>query len=341
MALTNAQFEKIMRLYNDRQLDNQRALDRRIDQAYTLVPRLKEISDEIVSLSIQKASYLLRQETSNNIKAQQSTKEHLPADFNLTHEIEKLAAERTALLLAHGMTADYLLPHYHCPYCKDTGFVEGKKCRCFRTAELAFLYTGSGESEVLSEETFERFSLDYYSEQMTDPRTGMTSKATAVNALHKAKEFVAEFGTAYRNLCFYGNTGVGKSFLSHCIAGELVQKGHQVLYLTAHDFFESLAKSTFEREDSELETSIFNADLLIIDDLGTELTNSFSSSRLFLCINERDLKKKATIISTNLSLEHMSELYSERTFSRIMSSYELIYLFGKDIRIQKQLSGGK
>ena len=171
---------------------------------------------------------------------------------------------------------------------------------------------------------------------------GLNAHQTAELALQHAKHFVSDFTGSFENLCFYGDTGVGKTFLSHCIAKELMDSGHSVLYLTAFDLFEVLEQNKFYTSDEtrEAHLHLFECDLLIIDDLGTELTNSFVSSQLFLCINERILRKKSTIISMNLSLAQFAETYSERTFSRILSHYKMIRLFGNDIRIQKQLSGG-
>lgn len=150
------------------------------------------------------------------------------------------------------------------------------------------------------------------------------------------------FDTKGGNLLFYGETGVGKTFLTHCIAKELLESAHSVIYFTAFDLFELFSAATFRRSHEEDEvmqrhSSIFDCDLLIIDDLGTEMTNSFVSSQLFLCINERLMNGKSTIISTNLSLEALRDLYSERVFSRISSSFQMRKLIGKDIRLLKKL----
>ena len=159
------------------------------------------------------------------------------------------------------------------------------------------------------------------------------------NAHLTALEFVDTFADEFRNLFLYGDTGVGKTFLSNCIAKELIDKSFSVIYLTAHEFFDTMAKGKFERDDTaeEMCEHIFDCDLLIIDDLGTELPNSFTVSQLFLCLNERLLRRKSTIISTNLSLESLVEIYSERTFSRITSNYTMLKLTGDDIRIKKKL----
>ena len=135
----------------------------------------------------------------------------------------------------------------------------------------------------------------------------------------------------------YGNTGVGKTFLSNCVAKDLLDSGHSVIYFTAFQLFDILSKGVFEKDSDAIAAhqNIFDCDLLIIDDLGTELSNSFTTSQLFLCVNERILRHRSTIISTNLNLAQVADIYSERTLSRISDSYTIIKLFGDDIRIKK------
>lgn len=177
---------------------------------------------------------------------------------------------------------------------------------------------------------------------MTDPASGLSARKTAAQALDRAWKFVKNFSSQFENLCLYGDTGVGKTFLSHCIAKELIERGFSVIYFTAFDLFELLERHKFSSSEEIVDAHrhIFDCDLLIIDDLGTELTNSFVASQFFLCINERILRKKSTVISTNLSMEQFADIYSERTFSRILSHYKMIRLFGNDIRVQKRLTGG-
>ena len=152
--------------------------------------------------------------------------------------------------------------------------------------------------------------------------------------------FIKNFNDSSSNLLIYGNPGVGKTFLTNCIARELLNTAHTVLYLTAFQLFSILEKNTFEKSKEDYETSeqfngIMNCDLLIIDDLGTELNSGFVSSQLYLIINERYLSRKSTIISTNLSLDDMKRLYNERVFSRITSNYKLLKIVGDDIRLKK------
>ena len=311
MPLQNYQYDTIMREYSKTQSRNRRILEERTQEIYEKIPRIREIDEEVASLSAQKARALLGGES--------SSMEDLKAAISL------LAQE---------------LP-YDCPACQDTGYIGSQKCTCFKKAEIELLYTQSNLKEILKKENFEHFSFDYYSDTMKNEATGLTERETARRAYDIARGFVRDFDGSFENLFLYGDTGVGKTFLSHCIAHELLESAHCVMYFSAFDLFDLLADSKFSRDKTEGQEFVFDSDLLIIDDLGTELTNSFVSSQLFLCINERIMRRKSTIISTNLKLENFSDTYSERTFSRIASNYRMVKLEGKDIRIQKIFLGGK
>ncbi len=260
---------------------------------------------------------------------------------------------RRELLVSAGFPADYLDPVYECPDCQDTGFIRDPdspgtihRCHCFHQAVIDLLYTQSGLKEILEKENFSTFSLDYYSSELKDPATGKTSRQNMEDILAYCKNALSCFDQIPANLFFYGDTGLGKTFLTHCIARELLESSHSVMYYSAFSLFEWLAQITFGKETADREDPgvlshiryLYECDYLIIDDLGTELTNSFVSSRLFAILNERAARKKGTLISTNLSLPGFAQTYSERIFSRITSGYRLLHFFGNDIRIQKKLS---
>lgn len=326
MALSNSQYDHLMRTYEQRQLDNEHTLRRRFDEAYSRIPKLREIDDSISSLSIKQARKLLEGDES--------------ALFLLREELTELRDRKQSLLRSHGFPEDYLELHYTCPACKDTGYVGTQKCHCLKKAIIDLLYTDSHLQEILEKENFSTFSLNYYSSNHIDRLTGRSSRESMQTALRICHEFVDTFSDEFHNLLLYGDTGVGKTFLSHCIAKELIEASHSVIYFSASGLFDFLAKNTFgkkEEQDEEAFSHIYNCDLLIIDDLGTELANAFTVSQLFVCLNERILRKKATIISTNLSLEDIKSIYSERIFSRISSNYTMLRLTGDDIRIQKKL----
>ena len=236
---------------------------------------------------------------------------------------------------------DYLELHYTCPRCKDTGFYENDLCPCFRQAAARRIYDQTKIAPILEKENFGTFRIDYYSETV-DPRFGISPAENMRTIAARCQQYIKHFDTRFANLFIYGETGVGKSFLTHCIANELLKSSHSVLYLTAFELIEAFEKHTFgdndDREDSLYEDTLFdsilNCDALIIDDLGTETVNNFTVSQLFLCLNHRQQSRKSTIISTNLPVEAIQDIYSERIFSRIISYYEIFLIIGEDIRFR-------
>lgn len=326
MSLNNSQYDTLMRQYNARQFHNHRIQQERITRAYSSAPRLQEIDQEISSASVSCVRQLL-DSGDDTILSQQ--KEALAV----------LQKERTAILKELGYPKDYLDPVYTCPDCKDTGFINGRRCHCFVQASIDLIYAQSNIKNILERENFSHFSFDYYSKERQNPSTGLTAFETAQKAVADCRAFIENFDQSFENLFFYGETGVGKTFLSNCVARELLDRGHSVIYFTAFQLFEIFEKNTFKKDSQAAasQQSIFDCDLLIIDDLGTELANAFTTSQLFLCLNERMLRQKSTLISTNLGMDELAAVYSERTCSRIFSCYTMIKLFGDDIRIKKKL----
>ena len=257
---------------------------------------------------------------------------------SLKEDIRSLSDRRRRLLSDAGFPEDYLEQHFECPDCQDTGYVGTKKCHCFLKAIIDLFYTQSNLKGLLEQENFEHFNFDYYSSNYRDRRSGQNSRELATRAYQECMNFIHNFDTEHGNLLLFGNTGIGKTFLSHCIAKEVMDSLHSVLYLTASEFFDALLEKALTRNDESclLYEQIHQCDLLIIDDLGTEMTNTFVASQLFSCLNERHLRKNATIISTNLSLEELRDRYSDRVFSRITSHYDLCKLTGPDIRMCKK-----
>ena len=191
-------------------------------------------------------------------------------------------------------------------------------------------------------ENFDHFSYDFFDKTVKDTGTGLTSYDTMKRNVEIAWDFINNFGSRPDNLLLIGQAGTGKTFLSNCIARELLNRYYSVIYLSSSQLFDTLAKQTFDRDEENAENAgryILDCDLLIIDDLGTELNNAFVGSRLFACINERILRKKSTLISTNLSLNDVSRLYTERVTSRFMGSYQILLFPNRDIRVMKKLQG--
>lgn len=315
-----------MREYEQKQLRSRDILSRHYEEVYERLPQLKSMEESISILSVQYGRRLLSGDDS--------------AVESLKKELSILRRDKKELLESAGFSADYLEPSYECAECRDTGYIGSKKCRCFKRAVTRLLYEQSNLKEILQKENFSTFSFDYYSDNFIDPKCGRSSLAIMKDAFAACQDFVHTFERQHRNLFLYGDVGVGKTFLSNCIAKELMDAGFSVIYYSAPSFFNMLAKSTFHKNDADAQNVydyVYDCDLLIIDDLGTEFTNSFVTSQLFTCINERLLGRKSTVISTNLSLDSLADLYTERSFSRITSNYTMLKLIGDDIRIKKKL----
>lgn len=322
MALSNSQYETIIQGYESTRDNNRYLLASRRKEVYSSVPGYQELEDSVGSLSVSAARMLLAGDDS--------------AQARLHEQLTALQEKRRQMLDAAGFSPDYLDPVYNCPHCQDTGYVTREngtreKCRCFRRQELSILYAQSNIQDIIERENFSTLSCDFY--QGEDLQHFQAAVALSQN-------FVQNFKQDYHNLFFYGTVGTGKSFLSGCIARELLQASCSVIYFSASSLFEALAQYAFDsKAKSSLQAlydDLYGCDLLIIDDLGTEITNSFVTSQLFSCLNERAMRRKSIIISTNLSLEEMRDRYSDRIFSRITTGFDLCKLTGPDIRIIKK-----
>ncbi len=326
MALTNSQYEAIMREYGTRQTIARHRLNERTNEVYRTVPEYKTLLDRISILSVDAAKIALSGDSN--------------ALVNLRTDISAIEKRLTQLLTLNGFPPDYLMPQYTCPHCRDTGYINNEKCHCFVQASINLLYKQSNLEEILKSENFDTFTLKYYSNDIADSLTGLTPYVNAQKVYDICKKYVDRFPCG-ENILFYGDTGVGKTFLSNCIAKALLDKANSVLYMSAVDFFDCMSSQNDNDNLSgidapSMEEQLFTCDLLIIDDLGTELVNSYTNSRLFHCLNNRLQNNLSTIISTNLTLQELMATYSERIFSRISSSFTLLKLYGDDIRLLKK-----
>lgn len=330
MVLTNSQYEQLMSKYYDRQLRSRHRTEKRRLEVLSAIPSLRELDERIRRISMEHARNTLSGEAGGSSRSLQA-------------QIDDITREKEALLVSHGFPADYLKPAFECPDCQDTGYIDGVRCHCFEKEIVNFLYSQSNLQNILEHENFTHFNLEYYPDDYMDESTAKTPRDNMRDILAAAHAFVSNFETAHDNLLLYGNTGVGKTFLTNCIAKELLDRSYTVVYLTSLKLFDILETYKFDRELSQAEKNatvsyILDSDLLIIDDLGTELNNSFTSSQLYRCIDTRLNHGRSTIISTNLSFDDLREQYSERIFSRITSNYTLLKITGDDIRLKKALS---
>lgn len=323
--------EAILHEYERTRLQNKRILQDRQEEIYAKIPEIARLQSE------SRLSYIaLAKERILGAKPDNH-------DGSVSDRNRENTARIQELLLYHGYPATYLDPIYDCAICKDQAYVDGKMCRCFEKKIVDALYRQSNMTQVLDRENFDTFDLEYYSRTIPANKNWTASPYdNARNTLQIIKGFVTRFSTQARdrgNLLLYGEPGLGKTFLTNCIAKSLLDSGHTVLYLSANDIFEQVFGQYLMNKKLELEELykyIYNSELLIIDDLGTETTNTFVCSKLFEVINQRGLTGKSTVISTNLSMKDLQERYSERIMSRIVESYTVLQLYGDNIRYQKR-----
>ncbi|MDE6202541.1 MAG: ATP-binding protein, partial [Lachnospiraceae bacterium] len=228
MALTNSQYDAIMREYEYRQTKNRRLLEERTAFIYKNVDGYRELAESIAAISVSQGRKLLEGD-----------------DFameDLRSSLRSLSSMKEQLLISAGYPADYLAPIYDCPDCKDTGYADGVKCHCFRQAVIDLLYEQSGIRDMLEKENFSILSYDYY--QGEDLERFQKTVNACIN-------FIKTFDSDYQNLFFYGTVGTGKSFLSGCIAKELIENGHSVIYFSAAGLFETISRNMFDYKNKD------------------------------------------------------------------------------------------
>ena len=322
MALTNEEYEKIRRIYEERRREDDYELAARKEEVARRIPRYRDLEERIADLSM---------ECSRALISSDSEEERRKLTDRLHAEVLTLRMEKRRLLEENGYPRDHLDGVWQCPKCRDTGFIDGEKCSCFKQLEIDSLYDASRIRLILEQNNFSLLSYDYYKGE--DLRFFQ-------EAVRNCREFIAAFREEYRNLLLYGTVGTGKSFLSGCVAKELLDKGHSIIYFSAQQLFQSISAVYYDHDKSELNSlyeRIYGSDLLIIDDLGTEMVNEFTRTQLFTVLNERALRRNPVIISTNLDLENIRRIYSDRLFSRLADNCRICRLSGKDIRLQKKL----
>lgn len=319
MAISNSQYDAIMREYEKRREDSRHDLESRKAKVYADIPEYKELENRITDIALESATKYF-----DGDKA---------AITLMKEEMARILEKQEKLLEAHDFGKDYLKENHVCEDCQDTGYIGQQKCHCLKQNILKVLYKQSNIEEVLKKENFDTLDYDIYDDKDIDMMKGIISEC---------KKFVGNFDSAYENLIIFGNVGVGKTFLTNCITKELIESGHSVIYFTSIRLFDTLSDSVFKKDyddeddESDVLSNIFSCDLLIIDDLGTEGINSFVASRLFDVLNERNNREKSTIISTNLNPAEIKDRYSERSFSRIFGNYKPLNPDLDDLRIKKR-----
>ena len=319
---------ELMDMYEKIRTEENRKLMKRREEIKNKYPEILELDTTIQKLCLNLSMAALRGITDQNELN------------NIKEEITDLRAKKYEMLVSHGYNPDYLNLHYNCPKCKDTGFIGIDKCSCFKSKLIKLYYKDSDLEEAVKTNNFKNFNINLYSNHKLNDERYTPRKNIEDILEYITGEYLPNFKNSNTNLLFYGNSGTGKTFLSWCIAKELLDKGFLVVYKTSDDLLRALKDIKFNN-DTDLENLLINCDLLIIDDLGSEQITDFSSTELFTLINKKILKNKKMLISTNLSLPLISKRYSERISSRIIGEFKLFKFFTEDIRIQLNLKRQK
>lgn len=329
--LNNTNLKKLLNEYERKRIQEENDLQYRKNELYNSYPRLQEIDNELSSLAISTAKELIKK---NN-------KEILN---NLNTSIESLKNEKKDLLFSIGKDYSYLTPNYECPLCKDTGYItnnyETKMCNCLKQKLFNIEYNKSNFSN-LENQNFSTFDSTVYSSIVDKVKFGSDKSPRENIEIIKqiSLNFINNFDDLNeKNLLFTGNTGLGKTFLSSCIANEILKKQKTVLYQTAPIMLDSIIDYRFGKNSTNIYNNILDVDLLIIDDLGTECINNMKFTELFNIINTRLLnqnnKATKTIISTNLSIQNLFNSYDERIVSRLIGNYNICRFYGEDLRFK-------
>ncbi len=308
--------------YREKYQKARRNADMRADEVYLRVPKVKEIDIALSRTALDIMSAL------------SSGKESADAALaRVRARNAELMEERGRLLVQAGYPADYTDVRYDCSKCDDSGYVDGKMCECMKRELVMAGYQSSGLGRLIAKQSFDNFSLDYY-------KVGGANYQNMQLYFSSLRTFAQSFSAdTYRNFLLIGGTGLGKTHLSTAVAKTVIERGFDVLYVSAIDMFADFEKKQFGGGDGDVDNTrrYFECDLLIIDDLGTELTNQFTVSCLYNVINSRINTARSTFINTNLSKKDIESKYAERITSRLFGEYYPLVFTGVDIRKQKMM----
>jgi len=323
-----------MRSYEESRNKAESVLSERRAAIHQSFPQVAEIDRKLTDIGLSLAKLALAKDEAGMREARAKA--------------ESLKQEKSAILAAGNVPEDYFTAIYNCETCEDTGYMPSEpgrlpmRCGCLKQKLVDAYYSLSNIRGILDEENFDTFDHRCFSPNIIE-NEGI-SPLTNMKAIYRvATDFVQDFKTKFDNLLLYGRTGLGKTFICHCIAKDLLDAGHTVLYLTAPRLFKIIEDYRFNRESltepDEMLEAISEVDLLILDDLGAEFVTVVTSSALFDIVNQRLLTKKPMIISSNLSPHELENHYSERIVSRLSGYYRMIKFFGEDIRTNRMYGG--
>ena len=249
---------------------------------------------------------------------------------DVVNEVVGPAQQRVrSLMEGAGIAEADLEPPYTCPACKDRGEVNGKYCTCRQAILNQLVYEQLCDVSPARECSFENFDLRYYA---------ASAQPTMQKVVDSCQRYVRDFSSQSKNLLFMGAPGLGKTHLSLATAEGVARSGRLVMYVSAPHLMDELERGKFQKDGAALEYReiIFGCDLLVIDDLGTEMVTRYTQSEVYDLVNTRLNTSRPTIINTNLSLKQLEKTYTSRVHSRIAGMYAAVEFKGQDIRLQKR-----
>ena len=335
--MDNVLLKQILQEYNIKREKAIFEANRKKQELLNINPKLSSIESEIskISISITKAI----------LNSDKNEKNNLLSD--LKKKLNNLIKEKNQILKQLSNSSDYLSPKFECKSCCDTGYITKNEksvmCSCLKQKIYDISYNKSNIGN-LKQENFSKFDQRIFSPKQNVElyKSDLSPRENMIFLKEKAENFINNFDNIdEKNLLFIGNTGLGKTFLTNCIANELLKQGKTVLYQTAPVMFDKLIDEKFNKDSNsfDLMNNILNVDLLIIDDLGTEKITETKLTDLFTIINTRLLNQNhkitKTIISTNLTVEEIFKLYTNRIGSRLAGNYRFLRFFGDDLRFKR------
>lgn len=321
MGYNKQNFKRIREEYANKHFVAEEAAASRLTELHAALPKVAEIDRRLGKTGVGIMSAGLLPE-----------KQRIAEIERLHRENDALLMERGRLLMAAGYPSDYSDVKYECEKCGDSGYVGIKMCDCMRNALVLAGFESSGISRLLEKQTFDSFSLDYYK---NDAKAYANMERVFAIMKGYADDFSPERA---QNLALFGGTGLGKTHLSSAVAREVIRKGFDVLYVTALDLIADFETEQFGQRNiarGELTDKYFECDLLIVDDLGTEVSNQFTVSVIYNLINIRINRKAPMILSTNLGQKELLNKYNDRVTSRIFGEFRPLLFLGADVRMQK------
>ena len=323
MAYSNDIYAKAERILEKRREKAVLEADKRAEKIMAQLPEISKIQNGLYEVGLE-ISKLFLYDGDREAKVKE-----------LHDRSSALVAKRNNILVSNGYSENALFPEYECSHCEDKGFINARRCSCHVKLLKELMKNELRRFAPIDDCTFENFSTDYYS--TTPDEDGVIPRERAEKILDSSRRYAQNFSRGSKNLLFLGSTGLGKTHLSLAIANVVINKGYSVCYGTSHNICEDLRAEMFGRNDDAVYTSINvqNADLLIIDDLGTEIDNQYNIAAIYNIINTRILGKMPTIISTNYEYDELLDKYDQRITSRLSGEFVQLCLIGDDIRQKK------